>query len=149
MNPNGWLVVGVILIFSEMIIPGGIVIFLGASCLIIAALIWLGLVTTWVTALTLFFIISLALIILLRSVVARFAGGDYSEGNTVEILDDVGQLVEILETIGPGNKVGRIQYRGSQWDALGDGEEIGPGDQARIVALDNVRYIVEKVLKPE
>ena len=144
MNPNFWLVSGLILMFAELVIPGGIIIFLGGGGLVVALGIWLGLVTDWVSALTLFFISSLGLIVSLRSLVVKYAGGDSSKSNTLEILDAFGEVVKVVETIGPGEKSGRIQFRDTQWAALSDGSEILKGESARIIAIENVSYIVEK-----
>lgn len=147
LNPDYWLIAGVILLVAELILPGGIVMFLGAGCLIVALAVWSGLVSTWVGALTLFFITCILLIVTLRSFAMKFVGGDFSEGNTVEILDQVGELVRVVETIGPGNRPGRVDVRGTQWTALGDGRVLNPGEMVRIVSLQNVNYIVEKVDK--
>jgi membrane protein implicated in regulation of membrane protease activity len=147
MNPTYWLVAGLVMMVAELIIPGGVVVFFGAGCMVVAAGISLGLVSTWTGAMTLFFIASLLLIISLRGFVMKFAGGDFSKSNTVEILDDIGELVEVIDDIGPGNKIGRILFRGTQWEALGDGDLVLAGEKVRIVALDNVRYIIEKTDK--
>ena len=69
LNPTAWLIIGALLMISELIVPGGIVFFLGAACAIVSGAIYFGLVTTWVDALTLFFVSSLFLIIALRAVV--------------------------------------------------------------------------------
>ncbi len=143
LDPTGWTVAAFILMIAEFIIPGGIIFFLGAACLIVAGALALGLVSTWVNTMTLFFVSSLALIISLRSFFTRFAGGDFTRANTEEILDDLDEVVEVVETIGPGDTVGRIRYRGTSWRALGDGSTIKQGSMARIVARDNTTYIVE------
>ena len=143
-NPNFWLAIGLILIFAELVIPGGVIVFLGGGGIVVAFALWMGWVTDWVDVLTLYFVSSLALLLSLRSLVMRFAGGDFSRSNTIEILDVFGEIVTVIETIGPGEKPGRILFRDTQWAALSDGSEILKGDTARIIALDNVSYIVEK-----
>ena len=143
-NPYVWLVFGLILIFSELIIPGGVVVFLGVGGLVVALSLYLGLVSDWVNVMTLYFISTLVLIVSLRSFAMRYAGGDYSKSNTIEILDDFGELVTVVEAIGPGEKTGRILFRDTQWAALSDGSEIAVGETARIIALENVCYIVER-----
>jgi len=148
-NPNFWLAAGLILMFAELVIPGGIVIFLGGGALVVALAIWSGLVSDWVSASTLYFISSLALIVSLRSVVVKYAGGDSSKSNTLEILDAFGEVVTVVETIGPGERSGRILFRDTQWAALSDGSEILTGDSARIIAIENVSYIVEKTVASE
>jgi membrane protein implicated in regulation of membrane protease activity len=143
--PSVWLVAGIVLALAELVIPGGVVIFLGLGCLVVAGAVSLGLVTSWVNALTLFFVSSLLLVISLRTLFMRFAGGDASRGNIVEILDDVGEEVPVIEMIGPGNEKGLIDYRGTHWQALGDGQSIKAGQMVSIFGRENVTYIVEPV----
>jgi len=145
LNPVGWLIFGGILMVAELIIPGGVVVFLGLAGVLVAAAISLGLVTTWVNVLTAFFVLSLGLILVLRAFFMKYAGGDFSRGNVVEILDDVGEEAPVLEAIGPGQEKGKIDFRGTHWQALGDGSLIEAGATVRIVGRDNVNYIVERV----
>lgn len=144
MDLDYWLIAGLLLVFAEIVLPGGIVFFLGAGALVVALGIFLGIVTSWTGALTVYFVSSLLLILLLRGFVMRFVGGDSTRANTIEILDDVGELVKVVETIGPANNAGRIEFRGTEWQAVGDGSEIRAGENARIIARENVQYIVEK-----
>ncbi|MFT5212104.1 MAG: hypothetical protein ACI9CE_003846 [Flavobacterium sp.] len=146
-NPNFWLAIGLILMFAELIIPGGVIVFLGGGGIVVAFALWMGWVTDWVDVMTLYFISSLALLLSLRSLVMKFAGGDFSRSNTMEILDAFGEMATVVETIGPGEKPGRILFRDTQWAALSDGSEILKGEAARIIALDNVSYIVERSLE--
>ncbi|MFT7687575.1 MAG: hypothetical protein ACI9FB_002931 [Candidatus Azotimanducaceae bacterium] len=143
-NPNLWLAAGLVLMFAELVIPGGIIVFLGGGGIVVAFALWVGLISSWVDALTLFFISSLVLILSLRSLLMKFAGGDSTRSNTNEILDVFGETVTVVETIGPAELPGRILFRDTQWAALSDGSQILVGETARIVALDNVTYIVEK-----
>lgn len=143
-DPTYWLIAGLLLILAELIIPGGIVVFLGLGCLVVALAVHFGLVTTWMGACTLFFIASLAMILLLRQFAVKFVEGDSSRGNTDELLDDVGEIAIVVDSIGPGNKQGRILFRGTQWPALGDGSELQVDAQVQIVSRQNVSYIVEK-----
>ncbi|MFP6807579.1 MAG: NfeD family protein [Pseudomonadales bacterium] len=144
-NPNYWIIAALALMVAELVIPGGIVFFLGAACLIVAGALWMGLVSQWVSALTMFFIVSLALIITLRSFFTRFVGGDYSFGNTEEILDDLDEVVDVVKIIGPGESTGKIEYRGTVWQALGNGQTMSVGSKVKIVARENTTYLVEPV----
>ena len=78
-------------------------IFLAAAGLLVAVCISMGLVDTWISALTLWFISSLVMLIALRGLVTRFAPGDESFSNPDDILDGV---AEVVETIGPDENVG-------------------------------------------
>ena len=91
LNPVVWLVLGGLLIVAELIIPGGVVVFLGVAGVLVAAAVGTGLITSWVHALTAFFVLSLGLILVLRAFFMKYAGGDFSRGNINEILDDVGE----------------------------------------------------------
>jgi len=142
-NPFAWLVMAAVIMVSELVIPGGIVFFLGAACALVSGALYLGLVETWHATLTLFFVSSMILVVGLRAVVTRFAEGDSSVGNTEEILDEIDQVVLVLETIGPVDKPGLVKFRGSQWRALGDGREIPAGASARIVSRENITLLVE------
>ena len=142
LNPIGWLIIGALFMLSELIIPGGIIFFLGAACFIVAAAVYIGLITTWMSALTLFLISSLVLIIALRAIVSQFVEGDSTVANTEEIIDEVDELVEVTETIGPADKAGAVKFHGTIWRALGEGEEIPAGSTARIVARENISLLV-------
>ena len=75
----------------------------------------------------------------------KYPGGDFSRGNVVEILDDVGEEAPVIAAIGPGQEKGKIDFRGTHWQALGDGSLIEAGKTVRIVGRDNVSYFVELV----
>ena len=107
--------------------------------------IYIGLVSTWTSALTLFFISSLGLVIILRSFFSRFIEGDSSVANTEELLDDLDEFVEVIKTIGPADKAGMVKFKGTQWKALGDGQEIAIGSTARIVSRENITLLVKPV----
>lgn len=140
-----WGGVGLFLMLAELLIPGGIVVFLGLSAVIVAGTLQLGIIDNWMHAFTLFFITSMVLLLLFRNVGQNLIGGDSSIENTDEELDVFGQEVEVIETIGPGNKKGRINFQGIDWTALGDGSEIAAGSKAKIVCRENISYVVEKL----
>ena len=143
-NSTYWLVAGILLILAEFVIPGGVVAFLGVSCIIVSVCIWLGLISGWMNALLTFFVVSILLLVFIRSFFTRMVEGDSSVGNTDEKLDDFDALVEVTETIGPGDKTGQVRYQGSLWKAIGDGEEIAKGGHARIVTRENITLVVKK-----
>lgn len=138
-----WLPLAAFFILAELVLPGGIVIFLGLGALVVAGAILFGFLENWASALTLWFISTLVLIIMLRSVAMKIAGGDASVANTDEAVDAFGEVVEVVETIGPGEKKGRVKFRGIEWAAVGDGGEIEAGSKATVVSHDNITLIVE------
>ena len=144
-----WLVLAFVLMTAELVIPGGIIIFLGLGGLVVAICAQLGLIDYWANAITLWFVSSLILIVLLRSIAQKMVGGDASVANTDEDVDLFGVEIDVLETIGPAEKTGRVQFRGTQWQALGNGEVIEAGTKAKVVKLDNITVIVESFANKE
>ncbi len=139
-----WLVAGLLLIVAEAVIPGGIVMFLGAGCLVVSGAWTFALVDTWPQALTLWFISSLVLLFSFRQVIQKVAGGETSVANTDEDMDIYGKVAVVTETIGPGKKPGRIEFQSSTWQALADGTVIEPGEKVKIICHDNISLLVER-----
>ncbi len=139
-----WGTTGLFLMLAELIIPGGIVVFLGLSAILVSASLQLGLIDNLMQAFTLFFVSSIVLLLAFRNVGQKMVGGDSTIENTDENLDVYGHQVKVIETIGPGTKQGRIEFQGTEWTALGDGGEIKAGQKAKIICRENISYVVEK-----
>ncbi|MEI6859874.1 MAG: NfeD family protein [Shewanella sp.] len=144
-----WVSLGVILMLAEIIIPGGIVILLGAACLVVAGALTVGFVDGIVQALTLWFIASIVLLLGFRGVTQKLVGGDVYVANTDEELDLYNQVALVKQAIGPAQKQGRIEFQGTEWPALGDGSEIAAGTKVRIICRDNIAFIVEPYQESE
>ncbi len=140
-----WIILAAVFIVAELVIPGGIIIFLGIAGLIVAISMKLGFVASWANALTLWFISSLVLVVLLRGIAQKMVGGDSSVANTDEDVDAMGEIVEVVKTIGPGEAKGRVVLRDIRWNAVSDGSEIPAGEKAKIVYRDNITLVVEKI----
>ena len=144
-----WIILAAVFIVAELVIPGGIIIFLGIAGLIVAISMQLGFVASWANALTLWFISSLVLVVLLRGIAQKMLGGDSSVANTDEDVDAMGEIVEVVKTIGPGEAKGRVVFRDISWNAVSDGSEIPAGEKAQIVYRDNITLVVEKITSEE
>ncbi|WP_417763398.1 NfeD family protein [Shewanella sp.] len=144
-----WGIAGVLLMLAELIIPGGIVVFLGAACLVVAAALWLGLISGIAQAFTLWFIASIVLLLAFRQVTQRLVGGDSHVDNTDEELDIYNKIAVVKQTIGPGEQLGRVSFQGADWPALGDGSQIAAGSQVRVVCRDNIALVVEPLVNIE
>jgi membrane protein implicated in regulation of membrane protease activity len=140
-----WLIVGLLLMVLEFVIPGGIVVLLGLSCLIVSGAQMIGLVNGFTTSMTLWFISSMILLLTCRGITQRFVGGDSHIGNTDERVDLFNQLAVVKQDIGPGQLAGRIRYLESDWNALGDGSVIKAGSKVKIICRENIGFIVEPV----
>ncbi|MCH1920847.1 NfeD family protein [Shewanella sp. A3A] len=144
-----WGIAGVVLMLAELIIPGGIVVFLGAACLIVAAALWLGLISGIAQAFTLWFIASIVLLLAFRQVTQKLVGGDSHVDNTDEELDIYNQVAVVKQTIGPGEQLGRVNFQGADWPALGDGSQIVAGSRVRVVCRENIALVVEPLAETD
>ena len=139
-----WAVIGLFLILAEIILPGGIVILLGAACIVVSSLLWGGIVEGISQSLTVWFITSIVLLLGFRGLTQKLIGGDSHIDNTDEAIDLYGQVAEVKESIGPGEKQGRIHFQGSDWPAVADGTVIETGEIVRIICQQNIAFVVER-----
>ena len=142
--PLFWLIIGVMLLFLELAVPGFVLFFFGLGALITSLGAYLfDLSLNW--QLALFIIGSLASLFSLRNVIQRRFLQAPLEGEE----DDDGQLVT------PGEKgvvdgrieppgEGRIKYSGTYWRATAD-EVINEGEIISIVSQKGLIIHVEKV----
>ena len=137
-----WIVGGIVLTLLEIIIPGMVLVFLGVGALIVAGLIWLGIVDGWIPALTTWFVVSLALLLVLRGLFQRMMPGHETWSSTDEDVNAFGQVVEVAETINKGEQ-GRIRFRGTTWPATCYEHTLEAGSQAMLVYRENVVWTVE------
>ncbi|SET00633.1 NfeD family protein [Thalassotalea agarivorans] len=138
-----WVTLGIVLMLAEIVLPGGIVFFIGLSALLTGGAWFVGLVDTWVYSLVTFFILTMVLILAFRNVSQSLFGGDQHIGNTDEDLDIYGKTATVIEPIGPGKQPGRIDFQGTQWPALSDGSEIPAGANVKIICHENISLLVE------
>ena len=136
-----WVILGSILVFSELIVPGLIVIFLGMASFFVAFGIWMGWFVSLIDILTAWMLSSLVLIFSLRQVFARLAPGESVVSNMDEDKDAYGSIVEVLKTVGPHEK-GRIFFRGTSWEASSS-QVIKTGEKAILKSRDLNMWIIE------
>lgn len=141
MNFLYWLIAGSVLIFLELIVPGGIVAFLGLSALVVGGLLFYGVLESLFAALITWFIISIVFIFGLRSFFMQYYSGDAKVDNVDEDADLVGAVVEVVEIIHP-YKEGRVRFRDTTWVARSE-EEIAVGTRARILKREGSTLVVQ------
>ncbi|MFW6054929.1 MAG: NfeD family protein [Thermodesulfobacteriota bacterium] len=141
-----WFVVGIGLAFLELFMPGFVVIFMALGCWIVAGglLIWPLTVTQQVL---LFIVGTVVSIVLLRTWFMRTFRGIASDKAQTGFDDfPQGVHVQVVKGISP-NTNGRIQFRGTLWDASAD-EEINEGETVEIVSYagdSRQVYFVRKI----
>ena len=125
-----WIVGGVLLCLAEMATPGAFyLLFFGVAALVVGVLAWVGLVeTTWVQFL-LFSVVSIASLVLFRRMLTEKLNpdGPVTKINTLE-----GESGTALEDI-PADGTGKVEVRGSGWNAVNKGDTLIEKGQACLV----------------
>lgn len=134
---------GGLLMLAEAILPGGVAFFLGLSGVLVAALRFLGFLEDPLTAMTIWLLGSLGLVIAIRPVFMKYFGGDSSFTSADEDLNSMDEVVDVEEEINEFDNNGRIRYQGASWNARTHEGIIPAGAKARIKYRDNVTWIVE------
>ena len=138
-----WIVAGALLMLSETVIPGGVVVFVGIAAVLVGSAQLLGWLEGPFDSFTVFFVLSIVLLLSLRGLVSRFFPGDTSYQSPDEDAEAVGSLVDVVETVSEGSTEGRIHFRGTSWPATCVEGSISRGQRAIIVTRDNLIWIVE------
>ncbi len=138
-----WSLAGFILILAELIVPGGVCIFIGVSAMIVGGSLYLEWVHTVFECLMLWMLSSIILLVFLRTLFIRKFEGDSSIQNVDEDKDLEGTLGDVIENIYP-YKEGRIAVRGSTWKARSD-QEIVAGQKAIVIGREGNTIIVKNI----
>lgn len=139
----GWLIFGIVMMISEIFVPGLVVIFLGLAAIIVAAGRWSGLIEGILNSFTYWFILSLGIVMGLRGIVSKFFPGQTSKKAASDDEEAVGRIVEVLEEVGSDHENGRIRFRGTTWKACSEYGRIFPGQKAKIYARRDMVWIVD------
>lgn len=135
-----WLVLGLLLLISELAAPGVIAVFFGIGALVVGGLTFAGVIESLPVQLLCFSLVSLLALFGLRRRFQRWLRGDVSDrANGPDAGDLVGARVSVLEDFSQGE--GTVQLNGAKWDAESD-EPLKTGDAAWVAAH---RGIVLKV----
>ena len=145
-----WLVAGLVLCGSELVVPGLITIFLGLGALGVALLRWLGLVESLPLSFLIWVVSSAGLILAMRKTAASWISKpETSTADIDERSAEFGQEVEVLSDVNENNAEGRIRFQGTSWPATTTEGTLKKGDTARIVYRENVSYVVEPIKEPK
>ena len=142
-----WLIIGVMLLFLEMALPGFIMFFFGLAALITALVTWLfPIAIAW--QLGLFIVASVVSLLTLRDLIKRrfFNTAVTEDGEDADedvVLAVQGDRAVVAVEIAPPAE-GRINYSGTSWRASAD-EKIEEGEIVAVVRQDNLVIHVEKI----
>lgn len=140
-----WLIIGVILFFLELVLPGFVLFFFALGAMLTALAAWLTPISiAW--QLGLFMVASLASLLALRDLIQRkfFTSTSVEDEEDKDVvLAAAGDRCVVTMTIPPPAE-GRIKYSGTFWRATAD-ELIEEGEIVSVVRQDGIVIHVEKV----
>ena len=138
-----WAIGGLVLLLSELILPGLIIFFFGLGALVTAVLCWI-IPLTINQQLLIFLISSLMLLIGLRRWLKGIFTGCRDKQNTARSdLDELtGMAATVREIIRPGY-LGKVELNGTDWQAESD-ETIAPGERVVVTGQSNLVLSVKK-----
>ena len=140
-----WLVIGVMLFFLEMAVPGFILFFFGMGALVTALAAWLTPISI-ASQLALFIGASLVFVLGLRKFIQnKFFSSTVKEGDAdVDVMHAVpGDKGVVSMSIVPPAE-GRIKYSGTSWRASAD-EPINEGEIVAVVYQKDLVIHVERI----
>lgn len=139
-----WFIIGLILLFAELALPGLVIIFFGIGAWITALAIWLGLATSFSAQLVTFLVSSVVSLILFRKQGMRYFGGKVSgKLRPDQSLDDVkGEKAVVVAAIKPKSLDGKVEFNGTMWAAESD-VAIAPGAVVEVIERTNLTLKVK------
>ncbi|PTY37890.1 peptidase [Saccharospirillum sp. MSK14-1] len=143
MNAIIWIVVGILLILSELLATSVVAVFIGLGALVTGILLWLGWIDSLTWQLLTFSIVSLgSLVVARRRLKAWFGGFTTDQGESHSAFrQDLGERVTVEHDFNQG--AGRVILNGVAWDALSD-DDLKAGDVAWVVANEGIRLTVSR-----
>ncbi|MGN8225907.1 NfeD family protein [Gracilimonas sp. BCB1] len=140
-----FLIGGVLLMFLEAALPGGVAFLLGFSGLGVGILRYFGFLQDPFTATFVWLMSSTILTIAIRPFINKYFKGETSYKFADEDYEAMDQIAEVTEPINDLDNEGRIKFQGISWQARSLEGEIPTGVQVRIKYRDNTTWIVEPV----
>ncbi len=131
-----WMGVGFALVLAEVLMGNFILFFLGLASIITGVALWLGMPADNGIPFLLFAVLSIALLVGLRSRMRNLAVGDVASSSIDE--DFIGRDVQIesgFDVNSPGR--GRVSYRGASWNAKSDQPHLPAGSFATIKSRES------------
>ncbi|WP_108124147.1 NfeD family protein [Saccharospirillum mangrovi] len=143
MNALIWIVVGILLILSELLATSVVAVFIGLGALVTGLALWAGVIQSLAWQLIVFSVVSLGTLILARRrLKAWFGGFTANQGeNHSAFRQDIGERVIVETDFAQG--AGRVILNGVAWDALSD-DDLKAGDIAWVVSNEGIRLTVSR-----
>jgi inner membrane protein len=134
-----WFLAGIIIMLSELLLPGFIIIFFGLGAWVTALAVLLGIGGGFNIQLIICLVSSLFLLFLFRKKGQRYFKGKVTgKLGPDESIDDVrGQRVVVKAAIHPNEIGGKVEFHGTLWEAVSE-VPMDAGSVAEIVERSNL-----------
>ncbi len=132
-----WLGIGFALIIAEVLMGDLLLFFLGVGAVVVGGALWLGVPTDYGAPFVLYAALSALLLGGVRSRLSKLGAGSSDAAQASIDGDFIGRRVKVasgFDGASPGR--GRVNYRGSTWDASSSQDHIAAGTLATIVGRD-------------
>ncbi len=117
-----WFLVGLVLLLSELILPGFVIIFFGAGAWVTALLVGFDLLPSFNAQLLVFLATSVLALVVFRKKGQRYFEGRVSGvWNPSASMEDLkGDRAVVISPITPNTPGGKVEYHGTSWNAESD-----------------------------
>lgn len=138
-----WILVGVILILSELMLTSVVAVFLGIGAIITGLLVHWGVIDEMSIQFAVFGSVSIVTLLLARGRIKQWftgytADSDESKPNFQR---DIGARVTVVKEFKHG--AGRVTLNGVQWDAFSE-DDLRVGDTAWVISNEGIQLTVQK-----
>lgn len=142
-----WIIIGVLLILSELLLTSVIAVFLGIGAIVTGLLLNWGLIDGAASQFAVFGIISLVMLLLARGRIKQWfmgytAGDDEGKPNFQK---DIGSRVTVVNDFVNGS--GRVTLNGVRWSAFSE-DELKAGETAWVIANEGIQLTVSRTQPP-
>jgi len=147
-SPWFWLILGALLILSELFASGLVAIFFGVGALLVGLATWLGLISSPAEQILMFSVFSIGALLLAREKVKVWFRGSVSQrwDGDRDVLASRGERVTVVTAFREG--VGKVRLSGVEWKAECEDGDLAPGDTAWVVGHRGITLLVSAT-RPE
>lgn len=145
-----WFIAGVVFFLLELAIPGFVIFFFGIGAWVVGIAALFGLENLTIQLIIFLAVSILSLIFFRKKVHGIFKGkaktfDSKDDDKLGEFIEDViGKKAKVIVDIIPGDINGKVEFRGTQWEAEAD-EEIKAGAVVEIIGRDSITLKVKAV----
>lgn len=137
-----WFFIGLLLMLSEFLVPGLIILFFGLGCWIASLAVWLAPGLSFTMQLLIFLGSSVILLLLLRRKARGWIGRESDNSDNDELIEEFIGKKGIAETAFKSGGRGKVIFKGTTWEAESD-HDILPGQAVRITGKESIKLIIE------